>query len=156
MSDNPRSVTERLARSAPAVGRIGILSVLVAVYGVLVLAASARSIFQIIDHFALAPVAISISAASAVVYIVAMVALIIHRGAWRRIAWVTIVVELTGVIVIGLITTLAPDALGPDSGNAFGRTATVWTVFGQGYWFVPAALPIAGLLWLWRNPERRR
>ena len=73
-----------------------------------------------------------------------MVALIVHRGAWYRVAWATVCVEFAGVIVIGLITTLAPDALGPDSGNAFGDTATVWTVFGEGYWFVPAVLPVAG------------
>ncbi|WP_298228257.1 hypothetical protein [Gryllotalpicola sp.] len=154
MSEPRRSVTDRLAAAAPAVGRVGVLVVLVAVYAVLVMAALGRSIFQIVDHFGKAPAAITISAGSAVVYIVAMVALIIHRGVWYRVAWVTVCVEFAGVLIVGFITTLSPDALGTGSGNAFGDTSTVWTVFGQGYWFVPAVLPLAGMWWLRRHPVR--
>jgi hypothetical protein len=92
MSDSRRSVTDRLAAAAPTVGRVGVLVVLVAVYGVLVMAPLGRSILQIVDHFDKAPVAITISAGSAVVYIVARVALIIHRGVWYRVAWVAVCV----------------------------------------------------------------
>lgn len=154
MSENSRSVTERLAAGAPKLVSAGILTVLVAVYAVLVMAALGRSIFQIVDHFSKAPVAITLSAASAVVYIVAMIALIVHRGTWYRIAWITVTVELAGVLVIGSITTFLPNALGPDSGNAFGDSATVWTVFGQGYWFIPLVLPLAGMWWLKTHPPR--
>ncbi|WP_022881745.1 hypothetical protein [Gryllotalpicola ginsengisoli] len=143
-----KSVTERLSAAMPRIVDTGTLAVLVAVYGVLVLAAAGRSVYQIIDHFSKAPVAISVSAASAVVYILATVALIVHRGVWYRIAWITVSIEFAGVIVIGCVTAFLPDALGPGSGNAFGDTATVWTVFGQGYFFVPLVLPLAGMWWL--------
>ncbi len=147
-----KSVTERLSAALPSLVGAGTLTVLIAVYGVLVLAAAGRSAYQIIDHFGKAPIAISISGASALVYILATIALIVHKGVWYRIAWVTVSVEFAGVIVVGAITTFFPDALGPDSGNAFGDTATVWTVFGQGYWFVPLVLPLAGMWWLSTHP----
>lgn len=147
-----RSVTERLSAAMPRLVGAGTLTVLVAVYAVLVMAAVGRSAFQIIDHFQKAPIAISISAVSALVYVLAMVALIAHRGAWYRVAWVTVSVEFAGVIIVGTITTFFPDALGRDSGNAFGDTSTVWTVFGQGYWFVPLVLPLAGMWWLKKHP----
>ncbi|GAA4181009.1 hypothetical protein [Gryllotalpicola koreensis] len=149
-----RSVTERLSAVMPRLVGTGTLTVLVAVYAVLVMAAVGRSAFQIIDHFSKAPIAISISGVSALVYVLAMVALIVHRGAWYRVAWVTVSIEFAGVVVVGAITAFFPDALGPDSGNAFGDTATVWTVFGQGYWFVPLVLPLAGMWWLKTHPVR--
>jgi hypothetical protein len=151
-----RSITERLSAAMPRLVGTGTLTVLIAVYAVLVMAAVGRSAFQIIDHFGKAPVAISISAVSALVYVLAMVALIVHRGVWYRIAWATVSVEFAGVVVVGAITAFLPDALGPDSGNAFGDTATVWTVFGQGYWFVPLVLPLAGMWWLRTHPVRLR
>jgi hypothetical protein len=151
-----KSVTERLSRALPSLVGTGTLTVLVAVYSVLVLAAAGRSVFQIIDHFAKAPAAITLSALSAIVYIVATVALIVHRGRWYRVAWVTVSIEFAGVIVVGFITTLFPNALGPDSGDAFGDSATVWTVFGQGYWFVPLVLPLAGMWWLKTHPPTGR
>jgi len=132
----------------------GTLTVLIAIYAVLVMAAVGRSAFQIIDHFSKAPIAISISGVSALVYVLAMVALIVHRGAWYRVAWATVSVEFAGVVIVGAITTFFPNALGPDSGDAFGDTATVWTVFGQGYWFVPLVLPLAGMWWLRTHPPR--
>ncbi|MCL2515469.1 MAG: hypothetical protein FWD85_09100 [Microbacteriaceae bacterium] len=147
-----KSVTARLSAAMPRLVGTGTLTVLVAVYLVLVMAAVGRSAFQIIDHFSKAPIAISISGVSAVVYLLATAALIIHKGAWYRVAWVTVSIEFAGVIVVGAITTFWPNALGPDSGNAFGDTATVWTVFGQGYWFVPLVLPLAGMLWLRKHP----
>jgi hypothetical protein len=151
-----KSVTERLSAAMPRLVGTGTLTVLVAVYAVLVMAALGRSAFQIIDHFSKAPIAITISGASAIVYVLAMVALIVHRGAWYRVAWVTVSIEFAGVVIVGAITTFFPNALGPDSGNAFGDTATVWTVFGQGYWFVPLVLPLAGMWWLKSHPVGQR
>jgi len=148
----PRSVTERVSAAMPRLVGAGTLTVLIAVYLVLVMAAVGRSAFQIVDHFSKAPVAISISGLSALVYVLATTALVIHRGAWYRVAWVTVSIEFAGVIIVGAITTFFPNALGPDSGNAFGDTATVWTVFGQGYWFIPLVLPLAGMWWLRRHP----
>lgn len=127
--------------------------VLVAVYAVLAIAATGRSVFQIIDRFDEAPIAFSLSAAAAVVYLVATVALALR---WDRLAWATIGFELVGVLVIGTLSVAAPRVLGLDSIDPFGRESTVWSVFGAGYLFVPLALPVLGLLWLRRSRRGRR
>jgi hypothetical protein len=125
----------------------GIGRVLVVVYGILALAALGRSIFQIIDRFAEAPVAFSLSGVAAIVYVVATLALALR---WETVAWTTIGFELLGVLVIGTISVAAPGVLGLQDANPFGREATVWSAYGAGYVFVPLALPVLGLLWLWR------
>jgi hypothetical protein len=117
----------------------GIGRVLIAVYGILALAATGRSVVQIIQKFHHAPFAYSLSALSAVVYIVAMIALIAPGRAWYRVAWVTIGFEMVGVVVIGFLSVL-DHRLFPDD--------TVWSGFGAGYYWVPLVLPIAGLWWL--------
>jgi hypothetical protein len=122
--------------------------ILVAVYAVLAIAATGRSVFQIIDRFAEAPIAFSLSAVAAVVYILATLALALR---WAAIAWATIAFELAGVLVIGTLSVAAPGVLGLDTIDPFGREATVWSVYGAGYLFVPLALPVIGLLYLWRG-----
>ncbi|MDN4614734.1 hypothetical protein P5G50_09735 [Leifsonia sp. F6_8S_P_1B] len=129
----------------------GIGRVLVFVYFVLALAATGRSVFQIIDRFQEAPVAFTLSAIAAVVYIVATIALIAPGRVWYRIAWATISFELAGVLVVGTLSLFAPATLGLSDIDPFGRDATVWSVYGMGYLFVPLALPILGLLWLRRH-----
>ena len=104
---------ERL-QSAPAETRgptkmSGIGRVLVAVYGVLALAAFGRSLVQIISKFDEAPLAYSLSALAALVYIVATIALVKRGVLWYRIAWATIVFEFLGVIVIGILSIVFPD-----------------------------------------------
>jgi cytochrome bd-type quinol oxidase subunit 2 len=126
--------------------------VLVAVYGVLAIAATGRSVFQILDRFDEAPVAFSLSGAAAVVYVVATLALALG---WRRVAFATICFELAGVLIIGALSLLAPGVLGLDSIDPFGREATVWSVFGMGYLFIPLVLPVLGLLWLRRRRSAR-
>jgi hypothetical protein len=126
----------------------GIGRVLVFVYGVLALAATGRSVFQIIDRFDEAPVAFTLSAVAAVVYIVATVALVAPGRVWYRVAWVTITFELVGVLVIGSLSLFAPAALGLHDVDPFGRDATVWSVYGMGYLFIPLVLPVLGLIWL--------
>ncbi|SOE05239.1 hypothetical protein [Rathayibacter rathayi] len=126
----------------------GIGSLLVVVYGILALAATGRSVFQIIDRFSEAPLAFSLSALSAVVYIVATVALIVPGRAWQRVAWVTITFELVGVLVVGAFSLLAPQLLGLTSADPFGRQSTVWAAFGAGYLLIPLVLPVLGLWWL--------
>lgn len=129
---------------------------LVVVYGILALAATGRSVFQIIDRFAEAPIAFSLSALSALVYIVATVALVMRGRAWYRVALATISFELAGVLVIGTLSLFAPAVLGLHSIDPFGREATVWSVYGMGYLFVPLVLPVLGLWWLARHrPEAR-
>ena len=124
----------------------GIGRVLIMVYGVLALAATGRSFVQIVGKFDQAPLAYTLSALAAVVYIVATVALIKRGATWYRIAWITITFELLGVLVIGTLSLVDP-ALFPHD--------TVWSVYGRGYVFIPLVLPILGMWWLARHaPDR--
>lgn len=122
--------------------------VLVAVYAVLAVAATGRSAFQIVDRFDEAPIAFTLSAVAAVVYLLATLSLAFR---WDAVAWVTIAFELAGVLVIGTLSVVAPAVLGLDSVDPFGREATVWSAYGAGYLCVPLVLPIIGLLYLWRR-----
>ncbi|MBP1241589.1 cytochrome bd-type quinol oxidase subunit 2 [Frigoribacterium sp. PvP120] len=121
---------------------VGLGRVLVAVYALLALAATGRSVFQIAEQFSEAPLAYTLSALSAVVYIVATVALVKRGTTSYAVAWATISFELAGVLIVGLVTALDP-ALFPDD--------TVWSFFGRGYGFVPLLLPVLGMIWLSRT-----
>jgi len=124
----------------------GIGRVLVIVYAVMALGATGRSFVQIVERFDHAPLAFSLSAASALVYILATLALIFsRREAWYRIAWVAIVFELVGVLAIGTVSLVLPE-LFPE--------ATVWSGFGIGYVFIPLVLPFLGLWWLFTHRTR--
>lgn len=126
----------------------GIGRVLVIVYAVMALGATGRSFVQIVERFDEAPLAYSLSAASAVVYILATLALIFsRREAWYRVAWVAIVFELVGVLVIGTLSFAAP---------ALFAHPTVWSWFGMGYVFIPLVLPFLGLWWLITHRTRTR
>jgi hypothetical protein len=113
--------------------------VVVAVYAVFALSASARSLYQLATKAAEAPVAYALSALAGVVYILATFALATNR---RRLAAAAIGFELVGVLAVGLLTVL-DTALFPD--------ATVWSDFGAGYGFVPLVLPFVGLAWVLRS-----
>ena len=130
----------------------GPVRILVAIYAVLAIAATGRSAFQIADRFAEAPIAFSLSAVAAVVYVLATLALAFR---WDRLAWATIGFELLGVLVIGTVTVVAPAVVGLADvellDRAFGREGTVWAIYGAGYLCVPLALPVIGLLYLARS-----
>ena len=113
--------------------------ILVAVYAVFAISASARAGVQLATKFSEAPVAYLLSAAAALVYVVATVTLARGTLDSRRWATAAIVVELVGVLTVGTLSVF--DAA------AFPR-ATVWSVYGIGYGFVPLVLPVLGLLWL--------
>lgn len=136
----------------PAANRpsTGVGRVLVAVYAILAIAATGRSAFQIVDRFDEAPIAFSLSALAAVVYIVATLALALG---WRRVALATICFELAGVLIVGTLSLLVPGVGSPDPR---GREATVWSAYGLGYLLVPLALPVLGLLWLRRTGRTRQ
>lgn len=125
--------------TSPSPRAVGIGRVLIVVYGVLALAATGRSFVQIATKFDTAPVAYSLSALAAVVYIVATIALIAPGQAWYRVAWVTITFELVGVVVVGILSIVDPVLFPQD---------TVWSYFGRGYLFIPLVLPVLGMLWL--------
>jgi cytochrome bd-type quinol oxidase subunit 2 len=116
--------------------------VLVAVYAVFALAATARAGVQLATRYAEAPLAYLLSALAGVIYVVATVTLARGDQTSRRIATAAIVVELVGVLTVGTLSLV--DA------QAFPR-ATVWSGYGSGYGFVPLVLPVLGLLWLRRT-----
>jgi len=123
----------------PASTRTGPGRLLVGVYGLFALSASARAAVQIATKFHHAPVAYLLSAFAGVVYIIATVTLANGSPTARRIALVSCSVEFAGVLAIGTWSVLDP-ATFPD--------ATVWSGYGSGYGFVPLVLPVFGLLWL--------
>ena len=119
----------------------GIGRVLVVVYAIMALAATGRSLVQIVEDYANAPLAYTLSAASALVYVLATVALILAgRAGWYVVAWTAISFELVGVLVVGTLSLTHPEL--------FAHDATVWTGFGYGYFWVPLVLPFVGLWWL--------
>jgi cytochrome bd-type quinol oxidase subunit 2 len=116
--------------------------VLLSVYGLFAIAATSRAAVQLATKFHEAPVAYLLSAAAAVIYVIATVALARSTPTSRRVALVACSVELAGVLVVGTLSLLDPD-LFPDE--------TVWSGYGSGYGFVPLVLPVLGLLWLRRT-----
>ena len=114
--------------------------IIVSLYAVLSAAALGRSSFQILTKFDDAPLAYSLSAVAALVYVLATVTVALgHRPGARRIARLALAFELAGVLMVGTISLLVP-SLFPDQ--------TVWSQFGLGYLFIPLVLPIVGLWWL--------
>jgi hypothetical protein len=124
--------------------RTGLGRILIAVYAVLALAATGRSFYQLATKFDQAPLAYSLSALAAVVYILATIALIAPGRVWFRIAQATIAFELAGVLIVGLLSALVPSLFAHPS---------VWSYFGEGYLFIPLVMPILGLLWLSRHRD---
>ena len=132
---------EESAPAPPATGK-GFGRVLVAVYGLFALAATARSVVQILTKFSEAPVAYLLSAFAAVVYIVATIALARGDRTSRKVATVAISIELAGVLLVGVASLALPEVF---------PKASVWSGFGRGYGFVPLILPFVGLWWLRRT-----
>ncbi|MFI5954696.1 hypothetical protein [Cryptosporangium sp. NPDC051539] len=116
--------------------------VLIGVYGLFALAATARAGVQIATKFSEAPLAYLLSAFAGLVYVAATVALAREGLRWWRIAVVCCSIELAGVLAVGTASLLVPDDF-PDQ--------AVWSEFGSGYGFVPLVLPVLGLIWLRRT-----
>lgn len=112
---------------------------LVFVYALFALSAGARAGVQIGMKFHIAPLAYTLSALAAVIYLVATVCLAASTATSRRIAIACCLVEFIGVLVIGAASLWKPSAF-PDP--------TVWSGFGSGYGYIPLVLPIFGLWWL--------
>lgn len=134
--------------STPTRRMTGIGRVLVIVYAIMALAATGRSFVQIAERYDQAPLAYTLSALSAVVYILATLALVFSAsGAWYRVAVVAIVFELVGVLVVGTLSFALPELFAHP---------TVWSWFGVGYVFIPLVLPFFGLWWLVTHRPVRR
>ncbi len=131
MADSGGRIVERRT-SGP--GRL-----LVAVYALFALASGSRAAVQLSTKFDEAPLAYLLSALAAIVYLVATLALARQGPKWRRIALLTCSFELVGVLAVGTLSLFDRTAF-PD--------ATVWSVFGRGYLFIPLFLPVIGLYWL--------
>ncbi|GAA4527114.1 hypothetical protein GCM10023160_22830 [Brachybacterium paraconglomeratum] len=135
-------------RSSPRPSRLdrprsagrGFEIVLIAVYGIFALSATARSLVQVLRDFSFAPVAYGLSLLAAVTYIAVTIALV-RRGRGSPVARMLCVAELAGVVIVGSLTLLDP-ALFPDG--------TVWGVYGKDYGFVPLLLPVIALIYMSR------
>jgi hypothetical protein len=114
-------------------------TLLVWLYGVMVVGAVSRSIYQIATEFDRAPLAYSLSAVAGVVYGFITYTLVRGGETARKAALVCCAAELVGVLTVGTWTLVEPSAF-PD--------ATVWSDFGMGYVFIPVLLPLSAIFWL--------
>ena len=129
---------------------LGVGRLLITVYGILATAASVRAAYQLARKFDEAPLAYSLSAVSALVYILATIALAKSGSAagrlvWHRVALITVWFELIGVVIVGSLSLIHPEIF---------QHSSVWSLFGIGYGFIPLALPILGLVWLRKQTKR--
>ncbi len=128
-------MSERATATGP--GRV-----LIAVYAIFALSATARAGVQIASRYSEAPLPYTLSALAGVVYILATIGLAGSGPGARRLAWGAVVFELVGVLVVGTLSVL-------DAGDF--PDDTVWSWFGRGYGFIPLVLPLVGLWWLRRT-----
>ncbi|GAA3916800.1 hypothetical protein GCM10022244_27750 [Streptomyces gulbargensis] len=138
--------TREARETAAGGGRTRLVSgpgmLVVWLYGVMSVGAASRSVYEIAAKFDQAPLAYSLSAVAAVVYVFITYTLVRGGETARRAALVCCAAELAGVLVVGTWTLLEPSAF-PDS--------TVWSEFGYGYVFIPVLLPLTGIWWLRRS-----
>ena len=122
--------------------------VLISLYAIFALAATARAVVQLTTQYSQAPLAYALSLFSGIVYIGATVGLVTNRSWSRPLAWAACGTELVGVIAIGIASIVDAAAFPHD---------TVWSKFGSGYGFIPLVLPLLGLSWLYQTrPERHQ
>lgn len=119
--------------------RSGPHQVLIATYALFALAAGARSAVQLATRGEEAPVAYSLSLVAALTYAAGWFAIRRAVRGETGLAAVLLWVEFAGVLMVGTLSLVRPEWF-PD--------ASVWSTYGIGYLFIPAVLPVAGLLWL--------
>ena len=112
---------------------------LILAYAILALAAIGRSTYQIATKFGDAPLAYSVSALSAGLYL--LIAIALWKGK-ERLALIGTSVELAGVIIVGTLG-YVESSWWPDE--------TVWTGYGSAYGWVPLVLPVLALWALLRS-----
>jgi hypothetical protein len=118
---------------------LGVGRLLILVYAVFAVSSTARASFQVITKFEEASLAYSLSLVSALVYILATVSLARPGSTWHKIAVVSVVFELVGVLSVGTLSFVAPELF---------DHASVWSGFGSGYGYLPLVLPVLGLIWI--------
>lgn len=123
---------------------LGVGRLLIAVYGIFALSATARASYQLVRKFEDAPVAYSLSLVSAITYILVTISLTKQSGRLASIAKPLVIFELIGVISVGVLSLAVPELF---------KHPSVWSEFGIGYGFLPLILPILALLWLGRRAK---
>ena len=111
-------------------------TLIIAVYGVFALSASVRASYQLVRKYDEAPLAYWLSLLAGIVYLIATFSL--ARGDFS-LAKKTLIFELVGVLVVGLLSILTPSLFAHPS---------VWSCFGLGYALIPLVLPVFGLWWI--------
>ncbi|MEX3631288.1 hypothetical protein [Rothia sp. LK2492] len=136
-----QSSTATLDKKTSGFGRL-----LVVVYAVFTLSAGARSLYQVIRKFDEAPLSITLSAISALIYLVATIALAKKgEGVWK-VSLGAVGIEMVGVILVGIFSYIQPQHF---------ELASVWSHFGSGYGYIPLILPMVGLWWLFNTRPGR-
>ncbi|KUO14519.1 hypothetical protein [Streptomyces dysideae] len=135
------AVAEEKARLVRGPGTL-----LVWLYGVMVVGAVSRSVYQISTEFDRAPLAYSLSAVAGAVYGFITYSLVRGGETARKVALVCCAVELAGVLGVGTWTLVEPSAF-PDS--------TVWSDYGMDYIFIPVLLPVSAIYWLRKSRAPR-
>ncbi|PNG23370.1 hypothetical protein [Streptomyces cahuitamycinicus] len=139
MTSGEAEVSRRRLISGPG-------TLLVWLYGVMVVGAVSRSAYQIATEFDRAPLAYSLSAVAGLVYGFITYSLVRGGEKARKAALACCVAELAGVLTVGTWTLIEPSAF-PD--------ATVWSDFGMGYVFIPILLPVSAIYWLRTSRARQ-
>ena len=122
---------------------------LVAVYAVLAIGATVRSLYEVATKFSAAPVSYALSLTAAVIYVVITICLVRGTPRARSIAQAGMWIELVGVLVVGTLSIVRKDLfLNPETGKA---VSSVWYWFGRDYLFIPLVLPVLGLRFIRRS-----
>ena len=122
----------------------GFEAVLIIVYGIFALSATARSLVQILRDLSAAPVAYVLSLLAALTYI-AVTVVLVRRGRRSPLALALCTIELVGVLVVGMLSVFDSALFADDS---------VWSGFGRGYGYVPLLLPIVALAYILMGRRR--
>ena len=139
LSETGRDTADAAEDDSPPTGPRRLL---IALYAIFALAATARGIVQIATKFDEAPVAYVLSLLSGIVYFCAAIGLVTNRRWSRPLAWAAVGTEMVGVVTIGIASIIDAEVFPHD---------TVWSRFGAGYGYVPVILPVLGLMWLWQT-----
>ena len=123
---------------------LGIGRLLISVYGIFALSATARASYQLFRKFDDAPVAYTLSLLSAITYILVTISLTKQSQRWAQVSTSLVIFELVGVVTVGVLSLALPELF---------KHPSVWSEFGIGYGFLPLALPILAMIWLGRRSK---
>lgn len=133
-----------MMNQSPTAKNSGFGRLLIVIYWIFSLSAGARALYQILRKFDQAPLSISLSLVSAIIYLVATTFLAKKDAVSWNIAVGALSIELLGVLGVGIFSYMRPDLF---------PLASVWSHFGAGYGYVPLVLPIIGLWWLFHTRQ---